>query len=249
MKPYYFDGARHFFGIVEQVNKHRKDLGPKCCKSLMSTLAENGLYGHSDMVIAAMLTDQNKNVQKNRYVLIEKSRQRHQQNPLEVRRLVLPRSIKKDAKTYVDLLPENESNIWEPPSTRELSDAKISELKDSHETIELPLIPCHSQHVEYHVQLMSDTAEKVNSHYVDGFILNKIKSRRHLQCYKRKTHFQPLCDSIIQDLSSNSLNEKVNTISIVFKFIVFFNYFYLILFQYQPIHFSKLYNSIIMFRV
>lgn len=224
MKPYFFDGARHFFGIIHEINKHRFDLGPKSCQSLLSTLAENGFYGHSEMIIVAMLTDEDKNVQKSGYDLIEKARGRSKQNPHFVLKLELPKIINTDIESYVDLLPAEE-DIWEPPSTKEFSDAELSEMINCGETIKLPLIPCHSQHVEYHVQLMSLAVEKVNAHYVDGYMLNTLKSRQHMPAYNRKSDFEPLCEALTENMSSSSLNDTVSLSTININSKHYFIYF------------------------
>lgn len=205
MKPYFFDGARHFFFIIDKIQKHKSELGPKSCQSLRSTLARNGFYSHPEMVVVAMITDQNRNIRRKGLTLIEEARARSLDSQKVVRKYVLSPTIKQ-VQTYVDLLPKEEKMIYEPPSTMFLTNEEIRRLKDSDQQVILPLLPSHSQNVEFHVQLMSSAADKVNSKYVDGFVLNTIKSRRNMPEYKNKKDFHPLCDEIIKELSSSSLD-------------------------------------------
>lgn len=182
--PYFFHGARHLFFIIKGI--HDNFFCRKARKPLLDCLNINGYYGHSEMIISAMITDESTEIRKKGFEMIAKERL--------IRRTTIRKfkiGLNFSAVDMFDMLREKK-HIFEPPCTKHFTDAEIEFYMNSNDRVVLPFLPCHSQAVEYHVQAMSNACKRVENKYVDGYMLNKLNSRMVMPEYGTKNDFKSM---------------------------------------------------------
>ena len=88
----------------------------------------------------------------------------------------------------------NKANLTEPPLTKMLSDDEIKSFDEI--PFEVPKYPCHTQAVERAIRLVSEASTSVVGFEArDGFIRQRIRSRKELNTFDSKKDYFPKIDS------------------------------------------------------
>ena len=94
------------------------------------------------------------------------------------------------AKSYPDLFDRRTTVITEPPFTATLSDDQIKDIVIT--PLTPPAFTCHTQAVERGIKLVTEAASSVfGTEARDGFIRQRIKSRREVGKLDTKARFFP----------------------------------------------------------
>lgn len=204
--PEWTDGPRHIYRILSFASA----LNCEHFKVIRDRLLYNSYFLHSENVLLAMITDQNKVIRQKAYKTILSVRQRdvelNKNNnnikavPGSVRVFTKPSKImfqhsdemkKNDTRGtehYSDLINWDEINsIYEPPATMHLSEEEISYYMNSdHDIIKTAPLPCHAQATEFHVQIVKGIVTKYVGHSTqDEHVRAKILSRTLNQKFKQ----------------------------------------------------------------
>lgn len=92
-------------------------------------------------------------------------------------------------ESYLELVDWATTPISEPPVTRGLTEEEIDAYMDSDDAITFPEYPCHTQAVERYVQVVC-SSQKVSEPNVDGYIKNKIQSRKTRPKFETKSDYK-----------------------------------------------------------
>ena len=110
-----------------------------------------------------------------------------------IRKFVIPK-INFAATSYTELIDWNKANLTEPPLTKMLSDDEIKSFDEI--PFEVPKYPCHTQAVERAIRLVSEASTSVVGFEArDGFIRQRIRSRKELNTFDSKKDYFPKIDS------------------------------------------------------
>ena len=196
------DGARNFFYIMERI----KEISSSSIQAIMKDVMQrNGFFVHSENILVAMLSDDNKNLQRIAVNKILKVRESIRGKPLseteiltqdhvsssslssqEVRKFQIPQ-IDFGAKSYNAMIDLNEGEISEPPVLRSLQHDEIEAFRDH------PLLfnnPCHNQTVKRHVKLVTQVSFLFSSFEKrNGSIRQKIRSRQLIKHFDTKQQY------------------------------------------------------------
>ena len=103
--------------------------------------------------------------------------------------------IKFKAKTYLDLFNWRTATITEKPFIASLSDDQIKNLVNT--PLTPPAFTCHTQVVERGIWLVTEAASSVfGAEARDGFIRQRIKSRKEVGSLKTKAKFFPKLEKL-----------------------------------------------------
>ena len=107
--------------------------------------------------------------------------------PTYIRPFRLPK-LNFQAQVYTELFNWDITVITEPPLIRNITD---NELKDIYDTpLSLPRYMCHNQPVERSVKVVTEASNSVcGEENRDGFIRQRLKSRRLMPCTNSKQDF------------------------------------------------------------
>ena len=109
--------------------------------------------------------------------------------PSKTHQFIVPK-INFKADTYPDLIDWTNAQFSEPPLTASFSDHDLSDLIRN--PLSIPRFTCHSQAVERAIKLVTEAAGTVIGPEVrDGYIRQKIKSRREISKFDSKKDFFP----------------------------------------------------------
>ena len=106
-----------------------------------------------------------------------------------VRRFIVPK-INFKAETYVDLIDWQNTQFTEPPLTVSFSEHDLSDLIRN--PLSIPHFTCHTQAVERAIRIVTEAAGAViDPEARDGYIRQKIKSRKVISRFDSKKDFFP----------------------------------------------------------
>ena len=83
-------------------------------------------------------------------------------------------------------------NVADPPILIDLTDEEVESFAENTalDKYQLPPIPCHSQAVEWHVKLLSETSKKASLvEQVDGIIRATLRSRKLLPVFETRKDY------------------------------------------------------------
>ena len=107
----------------------------------------------------------------------------------QVRPYVIPK-INFEASEYPDLIDWEAEKLSEPPLTMSLTNEQLTAIQDS--PLRVPDYPCHTQAVERAVRLVTEaSASVIGKDARDGFIRQRIQSRKELKMHATKKDFFP----------------------------------------------------------
>ena len=111
----------------------------------------------------------------------------------KIRKFVIPK-INFDAKTYTELIDWHSPNLTEPPLTKMLSGDEVRAFEEN--PFQVPKYPCHTQAVERAIRLVSEaSASVIGLEARDGFICQRIQSRKELGTFESKKDYFPKVES------------------------------------------------------
>ena len=122
------------------------------------------------------------------------SEERQAMEKASIRKFVVPK-INMNAKNYPDLFDWSMTKFSEPPLTTHLSDDEIKEFLNA--PFSPPDIPCHTQAVERGIRVITEAASSViGQDSRDGFIRQKLKSRKDVGSCDSKKDFYPVLEDL-----------------------------------------------------
>lgn len=178
LKPSCAEGARHLFEFIVSC----RFLPGNIQKIIHPVIQRNAFFAHPENVLISLLTDKE---QKFRELGIRRILKARLITKTEVRQFTIP-VLNFDATHYSELIFWNELNVTEPPMTANM---EIS-LPQASAPIVLPNFPCNTQAVERCVRLVSEASLSVCGHENrEGFIQTRIKSRKTLPSFEKKSDY------------------------------------------------------------
>ena len=180
------DGARHLFKLIAATRYLPTELRAK----IDPVIQRNSYFAHPENLLIAMLTDSERQIRELAARRILKARS-IQQNKLRL--FQLP-TLKFDALSYTDLIDwEENTRITDPPILKSIPDEKFQLFVTQKAEGELPLLrlPCHTQAVERAVKTVTEASGILcNKSEREGFIRNKIESRKVMPTFDSKKDFR-----------------------------------------------------------
>lgn len=177
-EPEFYNGSRHYFNMLQSV----KDLNlpERIWEPLKIKFINNSYFAHSENIIAAMITDHNKEIRRQGYLKIANIRAKYTTNNIVNLRIFKKpdeKELNLNCAEYTTLINLDNNNVYEPPCVMHFSEDEIVYYMNSNEIIDLQRVPCHTQAVERHVQIVASTAKNVLEQNRLAYILNIKYSR------------------------------------------------------------------------
>ena len=185
-KPLCSDGARHLWRLI----KYTRYLSPELREIVDPVIQRNGFFGHSENILLAMITDSRKHIRELAHRRIIAARMEHSSSAL-VRQFRVP-VLNFGAEDYVDLVAWQDIDRHAPPVMDGFSDQQIRGfVANSDDVVTLEHFPCHTQAVERHVKLVTESSAAVcGQQQRDGFIRSRIESRRVMKTFNTKSQYR-----------------------------------------------------------
>lgn len=185
-QPSFVHGSRHLHlmcSLCQQYFDKKEPAYSSAFKEMQNTVNNNGYFANSENILLAMITDEDQHIRRMAYDYIITARlTRHEAAAADVVRFFeKPNNINFGAKHYSNLIRLNFDNIWEPPvlQTKKLSIHDLQELRLSHDIIQIPEIPSHTQATERYVQVTAQQVKRTsNIQLQQGAIHNTAAYRR-----------------------------------------------------------------------
>ena len=160
-------------------------------------IQRNGFFAHHENVLIAMVNDDDPTVRALGWRRIKKARSSNLKK--SVRAFTVPK-INFDAKVYHTMIDWN-VDYTEPPLTKNITSEELDGYIStrsfpgyeqwSFSKGSIVNIPCHSQAVERHVKLVSDSSKNVVGEFNrDGFMRSTIQSRKKMPMFETKSDFR-----------------------------------------------------------
>lgn len=186
--PSCVNGAKHLHNII--VNS--RYLSEEIKQIVDPVLQRNGYFGHSENLLLAMMFDADPTIRKLALCRIKKARLSTATN---FRKFAVP-TLNLDAERYYNLINWQNTIVSDPPILRHLSIDEL-EMIANYPNCELrdviKALPCHSQAVERHIQIVSQVSTTVcGADRRDGVIRNKIVSRKTMSKFNTKKDYAAL---------------------------------------------------------
>lgn len=168
-QPSFVHGSRHLHLLCSLCQRYFDKKEPaysSAYKEMKNTVNNNGYFANCESILLAMITDQDQHIRKMAYDYIITARLiRHEAAADVVRFFEKPNNINFGAKHYSNLIRINLDNIWEPPvlQTMKLSVQDLQELRLSHDIIQIPEIPSHTQATERYVQVTAQQVKRTSN--------------------------------------------------------------------------------------
>ena len=195
-------GSKNFFNLFQRIisfpNQKVGEIGLK-------VLQNNGFFAHPENILLGMLGDDDEDLRRMAVNKLCCLRSKGRGDPIDdnferefidpssvpttctaVRKFLIPK-INFKAKSFLEMVNLNVSDIFEPPAIKQFSYEEINKLrlrplKLSH--------PCHNQAVERHVKLVTEASASTTGHERrDGMIRQRIQSRRLMKSFETKKQF------------------------------------------------------------
>ena len=187
-------GSKHLFAMIDKT----RNLAERSKKIIFPVLQRNGYFSHPENILISLINDDNINMRKLGWRKILKARKTLVRSST-LRAFTIPK-INFDAKTYYELIDWNDF-YSEPPLAMEIPTDELEMYVGTGYYPMLPEIslascsvnniPCHSQAVERHVQLVSKSASRVVGEINrDGLIRATLQSRERMPSFATKTKYK-----------------------------------------------------------
>ena len=157
----------------------------------LKVLNRNAFFSHPENILLAMLSDKDESVRKSAVNKIRSVRSSLAEIETELpnrspRRFVVP-AIDVNSKVCHEMIDLSCEHTTEPPLTQNMAMSKIEEFVDA--PLQLSH-PCHNQHVERHVKLVTEACKSVTGfENRDGVIRQRIHSRKIMKKFDTKCQF------------------------------------------------------------
>ena len=144
------NGAKNLFNIIELA----RELSVGSQQTVERVLQDNSYWAHPENIVIGMLADENEVIRRKAVLYIRAAREKYDNtdHPRQFRRPKI--NIK--AGFYYTMIDWDREQSTEPPLTMGLSDTDILNIIES--PLHLPHYPCHTQHVERVVPLVTEAA-------------------------------------------------------------------------------------------
>lgn len=184
-RPQFYNSPTHMHNMITNA-KCIND--PRILSVLQAKLNTNSYSLHSENLLCAMLVDPRETVRKKAVERIIKCRETPETT---VRKFVCPK-VDMEADDYYQLIDENE--IWlESILTKNITDELLREYLDECPIIKFDPYPSHTQSVERHIRLVSQTSKSITSpEERDARINAALMHRRLFPKNSTKRDFNPL---------------------------------------------------------
>ena len=184
-KPSFTNGSRHIFNMIAFIKE--QNFKYEYNNILFKVINRNSYYAHSENILISMLTDDNPNIRLLAVNKIVLCRQRPE--ILTPRKFTVP-NINVDATEYHLMIDEDgwyESVMTENIPTSTLLTYTI----DNIPIFKFPLYPCHSQSVERHIRLVSETSKMIaDADLRDGRIAATLLARKIMPSFNTKNQYR-----------------------------------------------------------
>ena len=131
-----------------------RDLMPGSQRTVERVLQDNSYWAHPENILIAMLGDSQEVIRRRAVLTIRSARQRYDEtsHPRQFR----PPQLNFRAQFYHTMINWEELEVTEPPLTMEMTEEQLLNVIET--PLELPHYPCHTQHVERVVPLVTESA-------------------------------------------------------------------------------------------
>lgn len=188
-RPHCIYGSQH----LHQTIKLSRYLAPSLKTKIDAVIQRNGYFGHPENIILAMLADERTSV---KILALRRILKARNMTSSSVRTFVVPK-FNFDAEDYIDIINWSEVTVTEPPLLKTINNDVIFDCIMNPELIDeiiLPRIkvfPCHTQATERCVKVVTEASAAVCGLIRrDGFIKNRIESRKIMPVFDTKKHFK-----------------------------------------------------------
>lgn len=149
-------------------------------------------YAHPENLLLSMLVDDNKVQREIAYRKIKKNREAvNSSESTEARKFTVPQ-LNKTATTYSSQIYWHEVEMTEPPLTKDISDEELRNVVENNNIKNIvPELPCHTQcGGKVHTTCNKCIIDSYIGYEArDGFIRNRIGSRRLMPAFETKNDF------------------------------------------------------------
>lgn len=178
------DGPKHLFTQTKLIQVLQEPVLSVAKKNI----SQNAYWAHPEVLLLAMLADQDKIMRTRAVDKILSLRGDSDQGDDQPRLYEVPQ-LKFNAKCYADMIDWKIEKIYEPVITVKMGKAELLALKDS--PLTLPRYPSNTQSVERLVAQTSRAAAAVAGfHARDGFLRASSKSRNLMPKFESKQDFE-----------------------------------------------------------
>ena len=197
-------GAKNFFNLVHRIQRFPHS---KIRSIALKVVQRNAFFAHPENVLLGMLADNEEEIRRLAVNKIHGLRGKSLQhiipngnfkggyiedglntegNTSNIRLFQVP-MINVNARSYHLMVNLNGTEVNQPPVIKHLTDAELEAIR----TNPLRLShPCHNQHVERHIKLVTEAATQVcGFDRRDGLIRQKLKSRKIMKKFDTKHQF------------------------------------------------------------
>lgn len=161
-KPYWNDGPSH----VQRLLTFSRDINSQIHLIVIKKIVNNSYYLHPENILLSMITDSNPDIRSkayNRILSLRNIAGRTNNPPFRIFRKPTADQINESSEHYSTLIDWDNfpETISEPPYTIHLTNEELHYYKNSENILNVPKIPCHSQHTEFYVQVVSNVVSRV----------------------------------------------------------------------------------------
>ena len=164
-------GALNLFNMI----KLSRDLLTASRTTVERVLQDNSYWAHPENILIAMLGDDREVIRRRAVLLIRSAREKYDQtdHPRQFR----PPVLNFKAEFYFDMVKWDKVVVTEPPLTMDLDEIELLEIIGT--PLQLPHYPCHTQHVERVVPLVTESAmQRIGFDNRHRWILSTLESRK-----------------------------------------------------------------------
>lgn len=171
---------------------------PNHLRGIINPVIQNNCYfAHSENVLFTMLFDDRKEIRRLALKKILYFRDNLCDSTM-LRKYVKPK-INFDCTDYVRMIDlENKTLLSEPPFTRKIPyehlQQYLEDVDDEDPPLQDPLIPCHIQGTERHVQLLASVAKRSIDKNREGIMASVSEGRNKLPRMETRKDFEGKCN-------------------------------------------------------
>ena len=172
-------GAVNFSAMMES----SRELVPGSKRTVDRVLQDNSYWAHPQNILIAMLGDDREVIRRKAVMSIRSAREKYDESshPRQFR----PPRLNFKAKFYFEMIDWDQVEVTEPPLTMDMTELQLLEIIET--PLTLPHYPCHTQHVERIVPVVTESAmQRIGFDNRHKWILSTMESRKLCPAFTTK---------------------------------------------------------------